>query len=194
MTERGDLVLIAVIGAAHGLRGEMRARALTDDPLAVGAYGPLQDDAGAAYEVLAVRPAKNAVVMRLSGIGSREAAERLNGVSLYVTRDRLPDIELEEDEFFQTDLIGLAVRDPTGGILGTVRAVHDFGGGDILDLVLESGRAVMIPFSRAAVPEIDLKGGFVRVDPVAAGLDDMDAPKGPGSRKRRPKPSGGNKP
>lgn len=192
MTRQDDLVLVAEIGAPHGVRGEIRARVYTEDPLALPAFGPLRDEAGRAYEVRSVRPAKNVVVMRLSGIETREAAEALKGTPLYIERNRLPDDALEDDEFFQTDLIGLDVRDAGGKTHGTVKAVHNFGGGDILELAEAGKRSVMIPFSEAAVPEIDLEAGFVLIDPVAAGLDGDEA--GPGSRKRRPPSKAGKTP
>jgi 16S rRNA processing protein RimM len=186
MTQKDDLVLMAVIGAPHGVRGEVRAKTYTDDPLALGAYGALQDDAGRQYKVSTIRPAKNVVVMRLAGIDTREKAEALKGTSFYVARDLLPDGSLQDDEFFQADLVGLAVRDTSGRTYGEIQAVHNFGGGDILELAEVGKRSVMIPFSEAAVPQIDRTSGFVLVDPMAAGLDDAETPKGPGSRKRRP--------
>lgn len=190
MTRNDELVQMAVIGAPHGVRGEIRAKAYTEDPLALGTFGPLQDEAGHQYEVLSIRPAKNVVVMRLSGVDTREAAEALKGKSLFIGRSRLPDDALQDEEFFQTDLIGLDVRDAAGKTYGAVQAVHNFGGGDILELAEAGKRSVMIPFSEAAVPDISIEAGFVLVDPIAAGLDGEEA--GPGSRKRRP-PSKANK-
>jgi hypothetical protein len=117
MAKSDDLVLMAVIGAPHGVRGELRAKPYTDDPLALGAYGPLQDDEGNAYTVLSVRPAKAVAVLRLKGIDSREAAEKLKGTGLYVPRAALRDDSLDDDEYFQADLEGLTVRDADGGRL-----------------------------------------------------------------------------
>ena len=184
MDSNSDLVLMAVIGAPHGVKGEVRAKAHSDDPMSLKAYGPLRDEAGDIFEILSIRPAKNVVVLRLAGVTTREAAEALKGQSLYIERERLPDDELEDDEFFQTDLIGLAVHDAQGKSYGHVHAVHNFGGGDILELSLDGKRTVMIPFNETAVTQIDLKAGTVTVDPLAAGLEDMS--QGPGSRRRRP--------
>ncbi|MEM9105334.1 MAG: ribosome maturation factor RimM [Pseudomonadota bacterium] len=186
MAKPGDLVLMAVIGAPHGVRGELRAKPHTDDPLALGTYGPLFDRAGKAYTVQSVRPAKNVVVMRLEGVESREAAEALKGTEFFVPRDALPDDSLEEDEFFQADLEGLMVRDINGTDHGQVTGVHNFGAGDILELKKPGAKPVMIPFSESAVPHIDWENGVLTVDPLAAGLDGDDDTKGPGSRKRRP--------
>ncbi len=128
----------------------------------------------------------------------RNAAEALAGTELFVDRSMLPD-DGEEDEFYHADLIGLEVRDETGAI-GRVVAVHNFGGGDILDVTLAGRKGVLIPFTQAAVPEVAITQGFVRVDAVAAGLvgdDDPDAPGRdefkPEGRPRGPKDAGGNR-
>lgn len=186
MAKSEDLVLMAVIGAPHGVRGELRAKPHTDDPLALGTYGALLDDTGKAYTVQSVRPSKNVVVLRLQGIDSREAAEALKGKGLFVPRSALPDDSLEEDEFFQSDLEGLAVVDADGGDRGLVAGVYNFGAGDVLELKKPGAKPVMIPFSETAVPDIDWENRVLTVDPVAAGLDGEDEQQGPGSRRRRP--------
>lgn len=160
---------MAVIGAPHGVKGELRVKTFTGDPLALGNYGPLYDADGRTYKIAAIRPAKTVVVVRFAGIESREAAEAATGRALYVERAALPD-DLEDDEFYQADLVGLAVRDETGNEIGTVTAIHNFGGGDIVEVGLAGRGAVMIPFTLAAIPEIAIAEGFVRIDPVAAGL------------------------
>ena len=180
------LVVMARIGRAHGLRGEVRATSFAADPLGLGDYGPLTDGHGRSFTIAAIRPQGGAhpdgVVIRLKGVDNRDAAEALNGVELKLPRERLP--APDEEEFYHADLIGLAARDPAGATLGTVTAVHDFGAGDMLELRLASGkpvggRSVMIPFSRAAVPELAIAAGFLTVDPGPAGLlpdsdDDAD--------------------
>ncbi|MEX3011688.1 ribosome maturation factor RimM [Hoeflea sp. TYP-13] len=186
MAKPDDMVLMAVIGAPHGVRGELRANPHTDDPLALSDYSPLCDETGRVFKVLSVRPAKNVVVIRLEGINGREAAEALKGTSLYVPRDRLPDDLLEEEEYFHADLEGLTVRDPDGNEHGTVSGVYNFGAGDILELSRHGKKPVMIPFSEAAVPHIDWESGVLTVDPAAAGLDGSEEEQGPGSRRRRP--------
>lgn len=163
-------ICLATIGAPHGVKGEVRVKSHTGDPLAFGDYGPLTDTAGREYKVLEVRPSKTVVVARFKGITTREQAEALNGTDLFIDRDMLPDEELEEDEFFHEDLIGLAVRDMEGVTIGKVTALHDFGGGDLLEITFAGRRGVMVPFTKAAVPVIDIAGGFVTVEPVAAGL------------------------
>jgi 16S rRNA processing protein RimM len=201
-------IQMAVIGAAHGIRGEVRVKTFTANPLALSDYGPLYARDGRAFEVLDVRPAKDVVVVRFKGIGDRSAAEALTGTELFVDRSALPD-DGDEDDFYHTDLIGLGVRDDTGAAIGRVAAVQNFGGGDILDLTLGARKGVLIPFSKAAVPEVSVPGGYIRVDPVAAGLvadedndgggePDKETPPGRTGfdakrRPRGPKDSGGNR-
>lgn len=169
MTKLRNPVQMAVIGAPHGVKGEVRVKTFTGDPLALGDYGPLHDEEGRTYQVAAIRPAKTVVVVRFAGIDTREAAEEATGRALYIERADLPD-DLEDDEFYQADLVGLAVRDAAGDEIGAVTAIHNFGGGDILEVMLAGRKGVMIPFTLAAIPEIAIAKGFVRIDPVAAGL------------------------
>ena len=166
-----DLVTLGTIGAPHGVRGEVRVKPYTDDPLALKAYSPLVTRDGRRLEVAAARMAKTVVVCRLKGVETREAAEALKGVDLMVPRSRLP--KPDEDEFYLEDLEGLRVLGPGGDEIGTVVAGHNFGAGDILELRLDGQRAtVMIPFDETAVPALDLDGGTLSVDPLAAGLID----------------------
>lgn len=172
MTKLENPVLMATIGGAQGLRGEVRARAFTSDPTALGDYGNLHSLDGRTFEVLEIREAKNVVVVRFRGINDRDAAEALNGLELYIERDNLPDDELEDDEFFYADLEGLEAVDDKGMGYGTVSGIYDFGAGDLLELKGPGKRPVLIPFSEAAVLEIDLEGGKILIDPLAAGLID----------------------
>ena len=169
MTKLDNPIQMAIIGAAHGVRGEVRVKTFTGDPMALGDYGPLRDADGRAYTVAALRPAKNVLVVRFRELASREAAEAATGTALYIDRSALPD-DLDDDEFYHADLIGLAVRDETGAEIGRIAAVQNFGGGDIVEIALSGKGTVMVPFTLAAIPEISVKGGFARVDTVAAGL------------------------
>jgi 16S rRNA processing protein RimM len=170
----GSLVLMGTIGAAQGLRGEVRVKSYTEDPLAIGEYGTLYDVGGNPFEVLDIRPHKNMAVMRFRGINDRNAAEALNGTDLYVDRDSLDDEDLDEDEFFYADLEGLDVRDAEGNNWGTISAIFDFGAGDILELTKDGKRTQLIPFTEASVLEIDFEGGSILIDPIAAGLINPD--------------------
>jgi 16S rRNA processing protein RimM len=163
-----DRVCVAQIGAAHGIRGEVRLRSFTEEPMAVTTYGPLESEDGTQrFEIKALRPAKDHFVARLAGIDDRNAAERLTGVKLYVSRERLPPVE-DEETFYHADLIGLAAVTPEGAPLGTVTAIHNFGAGDIVEIAPEGGGAtLMLPFTDTTVPEIDLAAGRMVVVPPA---------------------------
>lgn len=164
-------VQLAVIGAAHGIKGEVRVKTYTGDPLDLGSYGLLYDASGKSYEVLSIRPSKTVVVVRFAGVEDRNAAEALNGKELYVDHAQLPQ-DLDEDEFYYTDLIGLAVRDSAGVSYGKVSAVFNFGGGDVLEIKESGKKPVMIPFTLTSVPEILMEEGAILIDPLAAGLVD----------------------
>lgn len=172
MTTLKNPVLMATVGAAQGLRGEVRVKAYTADPLALGDYGNLRSLDGRIFEILEIREAKNVAIVRFRGVNDRNAAEALNGLELYVDRDALPDGELDDDEFYYADLEGLEVYDGAGKHYGSVSAVFDFGAGDLLEIKGPGKRPVLIPFSETAVLEIDLESGRLLIDPVAAGLEE----------------------
>ena len=169
MAKLNDPVQLAVIGAAHGTRGELRVKTFTGDPMALGEYGPLYDVTGRVFEVLDLRPAKTVVVVRFRGVNDRTMAEALNGTTLFIDRSQLPQ-DLDEDEYYHSDLIGLEAIDAQGNRHGKVSAMFDFGGGDLLELTIPGKRPMLIPFTQAAVPEVDVKAGHIVIDPAAAGL------------------------
>ena len=173
MTKDEKTVQMAVIGAPHGVKGEVRVKTFTGDPLALGDYGPLRSADGRTFTVAAIRPAKTVVVVRFKEIASREAAEAATGTELFIDRSALPD-DLDDDEFYHADLIGLAVRDETGASIGKVVAIQNFGGGDIVEVALAGRRTVMIPFTLTAIPEISVRDGFIRIDSAGAGLVEED--------------------
>jgi 16S rRNA processing protein RimM len=165
---KGDpnLLLMGRIGAAHGVRGEVRIQSFTEDPLALMHYGPLATSRpGLTIRIVAARTTTNVLVARIEGIGTREAAEALNGVELYVERALLPEPDDEED-FYHVDLIGLSARLVDGTTIGTVTAVPNFGAGDILEVKSpSSGETFLFPFTKAAVPEVHVKDGYIVIDP-----------------------------
>ncbi|WEZ82154.1 ribosome maturation factor RimM [Rhizobium sp. 32-5/1] len=181
MSKLTNPVLMATIGGAQGLRGEVRAKSYAEDPVALGDYGHLHSLDGRSFEVLEIREAKTVVVVRFRGVNDRNAAEALNGLDLYIERDNLPDDDLDEDEFFYADLEGLEAIDGEGKSYGTVTGVFDFGAGDLLELKGPGKRPVLIPFTEWSVLEIDLEAGTMLVDPLAAGLidDPNDKPESP---------------
>jgi 16S rRNA processing protein RimM len=160
-----ERICVAQIGAAHGLRGEVKLKSFTGDPMALGDYGPLtSEDGSASFEIETLRPGKGHLVARFRGIEDRAAAERLANVRLFVPRERLPP--LAADEFYHADLIGLSAVKADGTEIGTVVAVHDFGAGDILELAPRgSATTIMVPFTAAFVPSVDLARRRIVVAP-----------------------------
>jgi 16S rRNA processing protein RimM len=167
-----ERICVAQIGGAHGIRGEVKLKSFTADPMAVKDYGPLtSEDGSARFEIEALRPAKSHLVARLRGVADRNAAERLTHVRLFVPRERLPPPA--EDEFYHVDMIGLAAATADGTEVGTVVAVHDFGAGAILELQPPAGgNTVMLPFTDAFVPAVDIAGGRITVAPPADSEDE----------------------
>jgi 16S rRNA processing protein RimM len=160
----GARICVGQIGAAHGLRGEVRLHSFTAEPRAIADYGPLETEDGRVFKIETLRPAKDHFVARLSGVGDRDAAARLTRTKLYVPRERLPQVR-ETDEFYHADLVGLAVVDRAGQKLGTVVAVHNFGAGDLIEVSQTDGKPTqMLPFNAATVPEVDLAGGRLVVE------------------------------
>jgi 16S rRNA processing protein RimM len=160
----GTRICLGQIGAAHGVRGEVRLHSFTADPQAIAGYGSLESDDGRIFEIESLRPAKNHLVARLAGITSRSAAEQLTNIKLYVPRERLPE-PVEADEFYHADLIGLAVVDRAGEKLGTVVAIHNFGAGDLIEVRQAEGEPTqMLPFDEATVPQVDLAAGRLVVE------------------------------
>lgn len=167
MADGDNRVCIARIGAPHGVRGQVRLHAFTADPADVAAYGALEtEDGGRRVEIASLKPGKNALIADLKGVTDRNDAETLKNARLYVSRHRLP--EPDEEEWYHADLIGLAVRDGSGATVGEIVAVQDFGGGDLLEVRWEGLRqTVYVPFTREAVPTVEVAKGFVVVDPPA---------------------------
>ena len=156
-------ICVARIGAAHGVRGEVKLWTFTQDPLAVKAYGPLRTKDGARqFEVTHARQAKDHLVATFKGVTTRDEAERLNGIELYIPREKLP--ATDEDEFYHADLIGLTAVTISDAPLGRVVAIHNFGAGDIIEIAPPHGATMLLPFSNAVVPTVDLSGGRVVIE------------------------------
>jgi 16S rRNA processing protein RimM len=166
-------ICLGVIGAPRGVRGELRVKSYTADPEALAGYGPLTDVSGRrAFRLRVLDRKGDMLVARIDGVNDRDAAEALKGIRLYVARDALP--APEADEYYQADLLGLRAETRDGTALGTVRAVEDYGAGPLLELALEDGRLMFVPFSDAVVPVVDVAGGRVVIDPPAGLLDAAD--------------------
>src|SRR5947208_4497435 len=156
-------ICVARVGAAHGVRGAVNLWTFTEDPLAVKRYGPLLTKDGARqFEVTHAREAKGHLVATLKGVATREEAERLNGVELYIAREKLP--ATSEDEYYHADLIGLAAVTAANEPLGRVIAIHNFRAGDIIEIAPPHGPTMLLPFTNAVVPVVDLGGGRLVIE------------------------------
>ncbi|SMH57834.1 ribosome maturation factor RimM [Azospirillum agricola] len=155
---------VGQFAGSHGVRGLVKLRSFTQDPADVVAYGALSDETGGRTFRLALQgKAKDLFLAKVEGVATREQAQALAGVRLYVDRAALPETE-DEDEFYHADLIGLRAELADGGLYGTVKAIYDFGGGDVLEIRVASGALEMLPFSKACVPVVDVRGGRIVVD------------------------------
>lgn len=161
-----DRVCVGVVVGAHGVRGGLRVKPFTEDPAAIAAYGPVEDETGQRrFRLKVTGHAKGVVTVAAQGVADRNEAEALKGARLYVAKSRLP--APEEDEFYYSDLIGLAAELEDGTAFGAVKGVFDFGAGDVIELALPDGRSELLPFTRAVVPVVDVKAGRLVVAPPA---------------------------
>lgn len=157
-------VCVGAIVGAHGVRGQVRIKSFTEVAAHVAAYGPVADESGTRRFTIAVNgEVKGLVIARLDGVNDRNQAEALRGTRLYVPRAKLP--ATAEDEFLYSDLVGLRAEDETGAVLGTVRGVADFGAGDVLDIKPPQGDSFLVPFTKSAVPVVDVAHGRVVIVP-----------------------------
>jgi 16S rRNA processing protein RimM len=155
----GDVLLGVVIGP-QGLKGEAKVKSFTETPKKLASYGPLHTKDGRTFNVRNVRPGKDAAIVQFDGIATRDAAESLKGVELYVSRSALPPGE--EHEFYHADLVGLRAEDEVGRAIGKVIAVHNFGAGDVIEIERGDGQGtVLMPFTREIVPAIDIAEGRI---------------------------------
>ena len=162
-----------MVTAPHGVQGAVRIKSFTEQPEDVAGYGPLTDEAGLRrFELRVVGAGKGVVIARLSGVEDRNQAEALRGLRLYLPRSALPQTEAEE--YYHADLIGLEAVLADGTPVGRVRAIHDFGAGDTLELARPGAPALMVPFTRAVVPSIELASGRLVLDPPPGLLDETE--------------------
>ena len=170
MAATEQMVLIGIVTAPHGVGGAVRIKSFTERPKDIAGYGPLADAAGRCFALRLVGAGKGVLIARLDGVEDRNRAEGLRGLRLYLPRSALPPAAAEE--FYHADLIGLAAVLGDGRVLGRVRAVHDFGAGDTLEIERREAPPAMVPFTRAIVPLIDLDAGRLVIDPPPGLLDD----------------------
>ncbi|UCH76025.1 MAG: 16S rRNA processing protein RimM [Rhodospirillales bacterium] len=170
-----ERLCVGVIVGAHGIRGDLRVKSFTARPEDLVAYGPLTDLSGARqFRLRILGSARGVLRVHMEGIEDRNAAEALAGIELYIARNRLP--ATETNEFYHADLIGLRAERPDGSFYGTVRAIHDFGAGAVIEIALAEGGVVVLPFTEAVVPVINLEDGRVVIELPA----DISADNAPG--------------
>ncbi|MCU0816814.1 MAG: ribosome maturation factor RimM [Cypionkella sp.] len=160
---QSDRIVVGSIAGAFGVQGEVRLKSFCADPEAIADYAPLYTEDGRSFTLRLTRPVAGALGARLSGVTTKEQADALRGTLLYADRARLPN--LPDDEFYHADLIGLDVVDTGGKALGTIRAIHNHGAGDILEILGQGQRQpLLLPFTLAVVPTVDLAARRVVVD------------------------------
>jgi 16S rRNA processing protein RimM len=158
------MILVGVVGAPHGVKGELRLKSFTADPLAIADYGPLTDSDGKTLLLTKVRLLKDdMLVVTFDGITDRDQAAKLTRRELYVLRSQLPPPD--EDEFYFSDLIGLPTKTVAGEDFGTIVAVENFGAGDLIEVEKSDKSRVLLPFTKAVVPHVDVVGRIVTIDP-----------------------------
>ena len=160
-----ERVIVGTMAGAFGVHGEVRLKSFCAVPEAIALYTPLYAEAGQSFHTVTLTAQlTNALVARIDGITTKEQADGLRGQALYADRSRLPS--LPDDEFYHADLIGLSVYDTGGTLLGTVKGVENHGAGDLLEIVAPGIReTVLLPFTRAIVPTVDLASGRIVADP-----------------------------
>ncbi len=174
VTDATKRVCLGVVTGPHGVQGAVRIKSFTQAPEDIAHYGPLTDETGGSrFELSLVGAAKGVVLARLSGIEDRAQAEALRGLRLHLPRAALP--QTEPEEYYHADLIGLEAVRGDGAPIGRVRAIHDFGAGDTLELARAGMPPVMVPFTRAIVPKVDLAAGRLVLDPPPGLLDEGEA-------------------
>jgi 16S rRNA processing protein RimM len=174
-------ILVGIVTGAHGVTGAVRVKSFTARPEDIGRYGPLVDETGRRFALRRIGAGKGVLIARLSGVDDRNRAEALRGLRLYLPRAALPPAAA--DEFYHADLIGLAAVLGDGTAIGRVRAVHDFGAGDTLEIERAHAPPAMVPFTRAIVPVVDLDAGRLVIDPPPGLLE-------PAVRLHHPLPDG----
>ena len=171
----GRLLQVARVAGAFGVRGEIRITTFTEDPLALAAYRVLtREDGSAGLTITTARAVKGAVIARAQGIDTRDQAEALRGLKLFIAREALP--APDEDEFYHADLLGLILETPEGELMGKVKTIQDFGAGDLIEVQPPMGASWWLPFTRETVPEVRLsEGKLIAIRPAEIDGDAEEA-------------------
>jgi 16S rRNA processing protein RimM len=185
MAETSTDILLGAVAGAHGVRGEVKVKTFTDDPRAIGDYGPVHTEDGRVFSLRVTKPVKGGMAAKLDGVDDRDQAEALKGTRLYVSREALgePGVDDEGDEaFFHVDLVDCVVVKADGEEIGRVIAVHDFGAGDLLDVRRSDdggkGKSLLVPFTRAVCPDVDIAARRIVCVPPPGLLEDAEPDEG----------------
>lgn len=169
MSDLKNPVLMAQVGAPHGIKGEVRVKSFTGDPLALGDYGALRTSDGERMKIMRLRQSKNVVIVKFKGINFRDEAEAIRGKELFVDRSALPD-DTQEDEFYINDLVGMDVLDTEGKLVGRIHDVPDFGAGTLLEIApsldnqqFVTSKTWLLEFTKLNVPQINLEKRVVTI-------------------------------
>lgn len=188
-------ILLGAVAGAHGVRGDVRLKTFTQDPAAIGDYGPVHTEDGRVFALKVTKPVKGGIAAKLDGVTDRDQAEALKGTRLYVSRDALGEPGTDEDgeeAYFHADLVGCVLVSEHNEEIGRVTAVHDFGAGDLLDVLLagasgsdvsrsdaaRAGKAVLMPFTREVCPQVDIAARRIVCVPPVGLLDDAEPEEG----------------
>ena len=170
-----EMICVGAIAGSYGVRGELRVKSYCAVPEDIETYTPLwSEDRSRQFALAILHPIKNGFAARITDVSTKEEADALRGTALYADRDQLPS--LPDDEFYHADLIGLSVYDTGGVLLGTVKTVRNHGADDLLELQLAGTSATtFLPFTKAAVPTVDLASGRIVADPPHGVLPETDS-------------------
>jgi 16S rRNA processing protein RimM len=168
-----DQVLVGVIVGAHGIKGEVKLKSFTSEPMSIGRYGPLQSTSGQSFEITKLKAAKDDFIASLKNVSDRNEAETLKGIELFIARGKLP--KLKTNETYAHDLMGLDVVLENGSKLGRLVGMPNYGAGDLLEIAVEgNSETVLIPFTNAFVPQDDFTNGKITVNLPEGYLDNND--------------------
>ncbi len=185
MADETTDVLLGAIAGAHGVRGDVRVKTFTDDPAAIGDYGPVHTEDGRVFSLKVTKPVKGGMAAKLDGVTDRDQAEALKGTRLYVSREALGEPGTDDDgeeAYFHADLVGCVLVSEQNEEIGRVTAVHDFGAGDLLDVARSdeagAGKSVLVPFTRAVCPEVDIAARRIVCVPPVGLFEDAEPEEG----------------
>lgn len=168
MAKEKDRVCLGAVVGVHGVRGEVKVRSFAEVPEDIDSYGPVENESGdKVFEIKVTGHSKELLRIKIRGIDDRNTALSLKGTGFYVERDKLPQLE-DEEEFYHADLIGLKAKlSSSQEVVGEIVGIYNFGAGDLLDIKIAStGKSELLPFTKEYVPTVNIKDGYIIVESV----------------------------